>query len=187
MANEYSIEWTGDQSFKISFNDLFTYCLITSLYGDNFNGVYGPLNFAKISGLNIEAQQLAGLVFTSNNGGYGVFSCTGINTAAPSYIEEVFILFGERAAINTRAQDIVKGYASTASTSGANNAIQSATWSAIVTRQQSTPLSTPTGLYADNIKSDSATTHWTGDANASNYKVQYKAAGDTVWTETYTD
>lgn len=49
------------------------------------------------------------------------------------------------------------------------------------------PLSTPTGLYADNIKSDSATTHWTGDANASNYKVQYKAAGDTVWTETYTD
>lgn len=50
-----------------------------------------------------------------------------------------------------------------------------------------TPLSTPTGLYADNITSDSATTHWTGDANASNYKVQYKAAGDTVWTETYTD
>lgn len=52
---------------------------------------------------------------------------------------------------------------------------------------QSTPLPTPTGLYADNITSDSATTHWTGDANASNYKVQYKAAGDTVWTETYTD
>lgn len=50
-----------------------------------------------------------------------------------------------------------------------------------------TPLATPTGLYADNITSDSATTHWTGDANASNYKVQYKAAGDTVWTETYTD
>ena len=50
-----------------------------------------------------------------------------------------------------------------------------------------TPLSTPTGLNADNITSDSATTHWTGDANASNYKVQYKAAGDTVWTETYTD
>lgn len=49
------------------------------------------------------------------------------------------------------------------------------------------PLATPTGLYADNITSDSATTHWTGDANASNYKVQYKAAGDTVWTETYTD
>lgn len=49
------------------------------------------------------------------------------------------------------------------------------------------PLSTPTGLYADNITSDSATTHWTGDANASNYKVQYKAAGDTVWTETFTD
>lgn len=54
-------------------------------------------------------------------------------------------------------------------------------------RPPAQPLSTPTGLYADNITSDSATTHWTGDANASNFKVQYKAAGDTVWTETYTD
>lgn len=50
-----------------------------------------------------------------------------------------------------------------------------------------TPLSTPTGLYADNITSDSARTNWQAVENASNYKVQYKAAGDTVWTETYTD
>lgn len=187
MANEYSIEWTGDQSFRISFNNLYTYCLITSLYGDNFNGAYGPLNFTKISGLNIDAQQRVGVVVASNNGGFGTFLCTGINTAAPSYIEEVFILFGDASAINTRAADIVKAYASTQSTSGANNAIKNATWDAIVTRQQSTPLATPAGLYADNITSDSATTHWTGDENASNYKVQYKAAGDTVWTETYTD
>lgn len=48
-------------------------------------------------------------------------------------------------------------------------------------------LSTPTGLYADNITSDSARTNWQAVENASNYKVQYKAAGDTVWTETYTD
>ena len=54
-------------------------------------------------------------------------------------------------------------------------------------RPPAEPLSTPTGLYADQITSDSATTHWTGDANASNFKVQYKAAGDTVWTETFTD
>lgn len=45
----------------------------------------------------------------------------------------------------------------------------------------------PTGLYADNITSDSARTNWQAVENASNYKVQYKAAGDTVWTETYTD
>ena len=50
-----------------------------------------------------------------------------------------------------------------------------------------TPLSTPTGLYADNITSNSARTNWNAVENASNYKVQYKAAGDTVWTETYTD
>ena len=50
-----------------------------------------------------------------------------------------------------------------------------------------TPLATPTGLYADNITSDSARTNWQAVENASNYKVQYKAAGDTVWTETYTD
>lgn len=49
------------------------------------------------------------------------------------------------------------------------------------------PLPTPTGLYADNITSDSARTNWQAVENASNYKVQYKAAGDTVWTETYTD
>ena len=52
---------------------------------------------------------------------------------------------------------------------------------------QAEPLSTPTGLYADNITSDSARTNWQAVENASNYKVQYKAAGDTVWTETYTD
>ncbi len=51
----------------------------------------------------------------------------------------------------------------------------------------SMPLSTPTGLNADNITSDSARTNWQAVENASNYKVQYKAAGDTVWTETYTD
>lgn len=48
-------------------------------------------------------------------------------------------------------------------------------------------LSTPTGLNADNIKSNSARTNWQAVENASNYKVQYKAAGDTVWTETFTD
>ena len=51
----------------------------------------------------------------------------------------------------------------------------------------SQPLPTPTGLYADNITSDSARTNWQAVENASNYKVQYKAAGDTVWSETYTD
>lgn len=56
-----------------------------------------------------------------------------------------------------------------------------------VTTLNSTPLSTPTGLNADNITSDSARTNWQAVENASNYKVQYKAAGDTVWTETYTD
>lgn len=52
---------------------------------------------------------------------------------------------------------------------------------------QAEPLTTPTGLYADNITSNSARTNWQAVENASNYKVQYKAAGDTVWTETYTD
>lgn len=51
----------------------------------------------------------------------------------------------------------------------------------------SQPLPTPTGLNADNITSNSARTNWNAVENASNYKVQYKAAGDTVWTETYTD
>lgn len=49
------------------------------------------------------------------------------------------------------------------------------------------PLATPTGLNADQITSNSARTNWQAVENASNYKVQYKAAGDTVWMETYTD
>lgn len=45
----------------------------------------------------------------------------------------------------------------------------------------------PTGLYTDQITGNSARTNWQAVENASNYKVQYKAAGDTVWTETFTD
>ena len=54
-------------------------------------------------------------------------------------------------------------------------------------RSTAQPLPTPTGLNATNVTSNSARTNWQAVENASNYKVQYKAAGDTVWTETYTD
>lgn len=37
-----------------------------------------------------------------------------------------------------------------------------------------TPLSTPTGLYADNITSDSARVSWTAVENASGYRVEYR-------------
>ena len=46
-----------------------------------------------------------------------------------------------------------------------------------------TPLSTPTGLYADNITSDSARVSWTAVENASGYKVEYRRQGDTTWNE----
>lgn len=39
---------------------------------------------------------------------------------------------------------------------------------------QSTPLSTPTGLYADNITSDSARISWNAVENANGYKVEYR-------------
>lgn len=48
---------------------------------------------------------------------------------------------------------------------------------------QSTPLATPTGLYADNIKSDSARVSWSAVENASGYKVEYRKQGDTTWNE----
>lgn len=44
-------------------------------------------------------------------------------------------------------------------------------------------LSTPTGLYADNITSDSARVSWTAVENASGYKVEYRRQGDTTWNE----
>ena len=46
-----------------------------------------------------------------------------------------------------------------------------------------TPLSTPTGLYADNVTSDSARVSWTAVENASGYKVEYRKQGDTTWNE----
>ena len=46
-----------------------------------------------------------------------------------------------------------------------------------------TPLSTPTGLNADNITSDSARVSWTAVENASGYKVEYRRQGDTTWNE----
>lgn len=49
--------------------------------------------------------------------------------------------------------------------------------------QPSSPLSTPTGLNADNITSNSATISWTAVENASGYKVEYRRQGDTTWNE----
>ena len=46
-----------------------------------------------------------------------------------------------------------------------------------------TPLSTPTGLNADNITSNSATISWNAVENATNYKVEYRRQGDTTWNE----
>ena len=45
------------------------------------------------------------------------------------------------------------------------------------------PLSTPTGLNADNITSNSATISWNAVENATDYKVQYRRQGDTTWNE----
>lgn len=48
---------------------------------------------------------------------------------------------------------------------------------------QAEPLSTPTGLNADNITSNSATISWNAVENATDYKVEYRRQGDTTWNE----
>lgn len=48
---------------------------------------------------------------------------------------------------------------------------------------QTTKLATPTGLNATNITSSGATVRWTGDENATSYKVEYRRQGDTTWNE----
>lgn len=52
---------------------------------------------------------------------------------------------------------------------------------------QATPLTTPIGLNATNITSDSALLGWAQNANASNFKIEYKINGDTSWTQTTSD
>lgn len=54
-------------------------------------------------------------------------------------------------------------------------------------RPTATPLSTPIGLNATNITSNSALVSWAQNANASNFKIEYKINGDTSWTQTTSD
>lgn len=84
--------------------------------------------------------------------------------------------------VYTRDALLAKALALTTCTPATNVNVFWGDWTSLIET-----LSTPTGLYADNITSNSARTNWQAVENASNYKVQYKAAGDTVWTETYTD
>ena len=48
---------------------------------------------------------------------------------------------------------------------------------------QTTKLSTPTGLNATNVTSNSATIGWNAVENATDYKVEYRRQGDTTWNE----
>lgn len=48
---------------------------------------------------------------------------------------------------------------------------------------QAEPLSTPTGLNATNVTSNSARISWNAVENASGYKVEYRRQGDTTWNE----
>ena len=52
-----------------------------------------------------------------------------------------------------------------------------------LTYQTAEQLTTPTNLSATNITSSGATVSWTGDANATSYKVEYRRQGDTTWNE----
>lgn len=54
-------------------------------------------------------------------------------------------------------------------------------------RPTATPLTTPIGLNATNITSNSALLGWAQNANASNFKIEYKINGDTSWTQTTSD
>jgi len=52
---------------------------------------------------------------------------------------------------------------------------------------QTQQLDTPTNLTATNITSNSALVSWAQNANASNFKIEYKINGDTSWTQTTSD
>jgi hypothetical protein len=79
---------------------------------------------------------------------------------------------------------VISGYRALLDSRVVNNAVRQTgvnySWEEI---PQTTPLSTPTGLYADNITSDSAKVSWTAVENASGYKVEYRRQGDTTWNE----
>ena len=185
MADNASIIWTGDATFDLNIAaDTSHSCLITTLYTTWF-GNGGPIEAS--GSLNNASFNYSFGVFVNPVASEwgGVLSCTGRDASA--YIEDVYLLFDNDAVVRSRGYDIASAYNSSQDISSINSYIKRQSWTYVLGRSQTEQLSTPTGLYADQITSNSARTNWNAVENASNYKVQYKAAGETVWTETYTD
>lgn len=189
-----SILWRGADKFEIiarkSYDDYNQSNGLLATLVDSNASVGGniPLEYVSGSISSMIMNTYSGMYTFKGRAGSWSFSAQfrGRATRAALPILKVFWRFGTEEDNKKIAEDSVVAWAE-GGASAMNAFLESQGWSYVFERQLPLPLSTPTGLYADNITSDSATTHWTGDANASNYKVQYKAAGDTVWTETYTD
>ena len=183
MADNVSAIWTGDATFDLNLAAESTTqsCFITTLY-KTWQGTYGPIE-ASGNLSNATTTYAVGILATRSASGVwgGVLNCTGRDSSA--YIEDVYILFGTQEEVSLRAYNILRQYNSSYSVSAVNSYIQSLSWTHILTRRQATPLSTPTGLYADNITSDSARISWNAVENATDYKVQYRRQGDTTWNE----
>ena len=107
------------------------------------------------------------------NGQTAVFD----NLIKTSETEAIFNLIGD-AVYNVRVRAI--------DTTG-NYAASNYAAAVVANTSDSFKLFSPIELRTTGITENSARTNWNPVENASNYKVQYKAAGDTVWTETYTD
>ena len=189
MADNASINWTGDTTFTIVYELTSQSFFITTLFR-NFDiaNQRGSCLIAghdestgKVSFQNIYGQCI--LRDSSSSWVEGNVELAGISGYCPIYIENVYILFGTGVETRKRGYEIVSAFNASQTVSAVNSYIESATWSHIFTRSQATPLSTPTGLYADNITSDSATIGWNAVENATDYKVEYRRQGDTTWNE----
>lgn len=189
MAYKASIEWTGDQTFKITYNftsvgyaialvpvlESSRFQLSTTRYLEN-NTLSGTIKYENATYSPVISPK-------SGSSGVGKISYVARDTTSavfPPQTKKVYVQFFSN---SYAADDLKWAFLGEWGNGGAaaNAWLESQTWSYIFTRSQ--PLSTPTGLNADNITSNSATISWNAVENASDYKVEYRRQGDTTWNE----
>lgn len=187
MAYNASINWTDDQTFKI------TYSFTSVGYAIAFVPVLENSTFSFLITKYLDDNTITGTIAYESNEfspvirpasssyGNGRISFRAVNASVfPPQTKKVYVQFFSN---SYAAGDLKYAFLGEWQNGGAaaNAWLESQTWSYIFTRSQ--PLSTPTGLNADNITSNSATISWNAVENATDYKVEYRRQGDTTWNE----
>lgn len=185
MSFTASIEWTGDKSCILTLvnpdanQETNNFVIATLLKGAyNSNGIVESAQ--KVDNgdqLNLSTLIQGTLLYTTTSLSASINSLLTLtfNNSVEDFVSKIFVCNISDSQARELSYRIGQGWAQGfGDATAANDYIEAQTWDYIFERSQATPLSTPTGLYADNITSDSARVSWNAVENASGYKVEYR-------------